>query len=98
MGNFRQFSFPWFSILIHDNSFAKQLSGFEKGQIHRKLKSHKLSNKTELYDILNDCWQQLSHDLCQSLVECMTRHCQAVIDANGYPIALTCHKLHQLSW
>ena len=51
----------------------------------RKLKNRKPSNETELFNILNDCWQQLSPDLCQSLVESMARCYQVVIDVNGYP-------------
>ena len=49
-------------------------------------KNHKPSNEIELFNILNDCWQQLSHDRCQSPIESMTRRCQAVIDANGYTL------------
>ena len=53
---------------------------------YRKRKNHKPSYETELFNILNDYWQQLSSDLCQSLVERMTKYCQAVIDTNGYRI------------
>ena len=42
-------------------------------------------NETELFDTLNNCQPQLSQDFCQPLDESMTRHCQAVNDANGYP-------------
>ena len=37
------------------------------------------------FNLLNIYYQQLSHDLYQSLVESMIRRRQAVIDANGYP-------------
>ena len=35
----------------------------------KKLKNLKLSNERKLFNILNDCWQQLSHDLCPSLLK-----------------------------
>ena len=50
----------------------------------KKLKICKLLNKIELFNILNNYWQQLSHGFCQSVVENVARFCQAVIDANRY--------------
>ncbi len=68
----------WPSQSLDLNPIENLWSIFDK-----QMKNRTPSNESELFDILNDGWQNLSIELLQSLVESMPRRCQAVIDANG---------------
>jgi transposase len=50
-----------------------------------KCKDRKPKNEEELFEIIQNAWNNLDVDLLNRLVESMPRRCQAVIDAKGWP-------------
>ena len=52
--------------------------------LDRKIRNHKISNKDELFAVIQNEWSSISKDFCASLVDSMARRCTAVISAKGY--------------
>ncbi len=51
----------------------------------KSLQNRHPSNEVELMEILQDSWDNIALKTLRSLIKSMSRRCQAVIDANGYP-------------
>ena len=43
-----------------------------------------MKNNTELWETIQEEWNQISVDVCKTLVDSMPRRCQAVLEAKGY--------------
>lgn len=52
--------------------------------IDRKMKGNRPRNKEELFNNINECWQNIPLDVIIKLVDSMPSRCKAVIAARGY--------------
>lgn len=53
--------------------------------LERQLTSRKPSKKDDLFQMLNEAWNNINPDVLINLVDSMPRRCQAVIKSRGYP-------------
>lgn len=53
--------------------------------VDRQLVGRKPSNKTDLFKMIKDCWDNIPLQVLINLVDSMPRRCQAVLKAKGYP-------------
>ncbi|MCP3851679.1 MAG: hypothetical protein GY694_15775 [Gammaproteobacteria bacterium] len=51
----------------------------------KSLQDRRPTNEAELFEILQNAWDNIELKTLRSLIRSMPRRCQAVIDANGYP-------------
>jgi transposase len=52
--------------------------------LDRQIRLRSIHNKNELWEVLQDEWSKIPAEVCQKLVDSMTKRCQAVIKAKGY--------------
>lgn len=52
--------------------------------LERKIRLRAIHNATDLWEILQDEWQNIPLEICQNLVDSMPRRCKAVLQAKGY--------------
>ena len=54
--------------------------------LDRQFKRHKPRNQAALFGMIEKVWNEIDLNVLYNLVDSMSRRCQAVIDAKGYPI------------
>ena len=53
-------------------------------ELERRIRKKNMKNNTELWETIQEEWNQISVDVCKTLVDSMPRRCQAVLEAKGY--------------
>uniref|UniRef100_A0A8R1EGK0 Uncharacterized protein n=1 Tax=Caenorhabditis japonica TaxID=281687 RepID=A0A8R1EGK0_CAEJA len=54
-------------------------------ELERRLKGVRASNANQKFAQLEAAWKSIPMTVVQTLLDSMSRRCQAVIDAQGYP-------------
>ena len=53
--------------------------------VKKDIRRFKPSNLGELFDMIRNSWQGISHETCAKMVDTMPKRCRAVIKSFGYP-------------
>jgi hypothetical protein len=64
--------------------------------VKRPVAKKKPGSIHELFDVVSDCWNQVTPELCAKLVDSMPRRCAAVIKNFGYPTKLQSKQIFRL--